>query len=124
MEKWLEDLKEMKCLNERDVKHLCDKAKEIFVEESNVQNVSAPVIICGDIHGQIYDLFELFKKGGDIPHSRYIFMGDFVDRGNNSVEVFELLLALKVKYPGHITLLRGNHESRQISAAYMDFMKK
>ena len=118
MEKWLEDLKEMKCLNERDVKHLCDKAKEIFVEESNVQNVSAPVIICGDIHGQIYDLFELFKKGGDIPYSRYIFMGDFVDRGNNSVEVFELLLALKVKYPGHITLLRGNHESRQISAAY------
>ena len=118
MEKWLEDLKEMKCLNERDVKHLCDKAKEIFVEESNVQNVSTPVIICGDIHGQIYDLFELFKKGGDIPYSRYIFMGDFVDRGNNSVEVFELLLALKVKYPGHITLLRGNHESRQISAAY------
>ena len=98
MERWLEDLKEMKCLNERDVKHLCDKAKEIFVEESNVQNVSTPVIICGDIHGQIYDLFELFKKGGDIPHSRYIFMGDFVDRGNNSVEVFELLLALKVKY--------------------------
>ena len=117
-DKWLEDLKELKCLPERDLKQLCEKAKEIFIEESNVQNVSAPVIICGDIHGQIYDLIELFKKGGEIPNSRYIFMGDYVDRGYNGVEVLELLLALKVKYPEHITLLRGNHESRQICFAY------
>ena len=117
-DKWLEDLKELKCLPEKDLKLLCEKAKEIFIEESNVQNVSAPVIICGDIHGQIYDLLELFKKGGDIPSSRYIFMGDYVDRGYNGVEVLELLLALKIKYPEHITLLRGNHESRQICFAY------
>ena len=117
-DKWLEDLKELKCLSERDLKLLCEKAKEIFIEESNVQNVSAPIIICGDIHGQIYDLLELFKKGGDIPNSRYVFMGDYVDRGYNGVEVLELLLALKIKYPEHITLLRGNHESRQICFAY------
>ena len=117
-DKWLEELKELKCLSERDLKLLCEKAKEIFIEESNVQNVSAPVIICGDIHGQIYDLLELFKKGGDMPNSRYIFMGDYVDRGYNGVEVLELLLALKIKYPEHITLLRGNHESRQICFAY------
>ena len=117
-DKWLEDLKELKCLSERDLKLLCEKAKEIFIEESNVQNVSAPVIICGDIHGQIYDLLELFKKGGDIPNSRYVFMGDYVDRGYNGVEVLELLLAIKIKYPEHITLLRGNHESRQICFAY------
>ena len=117
-DKWLEDLKELKCLPERDLKQLCEKAKEIFIEESNVQNVSAPVIICGDIHGQIYDLIELFKKGGDMPSSRYVFMGDYVDRGYNGVEVLELLLALKIKYPEHITLLRGNHESRQICFAY------
>ena len=117
-DKWLEDLKELKCLSEEDLKQLCEKAKEIFIEESNVQNVSAPVIICGDIHGQIYDLIELFKKGGEIPNSRYVFMGDYVDRGYNGVEVLELLLALKVKYPEHITLLRGNHESRQICFAY------
>ena len=117
-DKWLEDLKELKCLSEEDLKQLCEKAKEIFIEESNVQNVSAPVIICGDIHGQIYDLLELFKKGGDIPSSRYVFMGDYVDRGYNGVEVLELLLALKIKYPEHITLLRGNHESRQICFAY------
>ena len=117
-EKWLEDLRQLKCLSERDLKQLCEKAKEIFIEESNVQNVSAPVIICGDIHGQIYDLLELFKKGGDIPNSRYVFMGDYVDRGYNSVEVIELLLTLKVKYPEHITLLRGNHECRQICSQY------
>ena len=64
-DRWLEDLKALKCLPEKDLKELCEKAKEIFIEESNVQNVSAPVIICGDIHGQIYDLLELFKKGGD-----------------------------------------------------------
>jgi len=117
-DKWLEYLKELKCLSEEDLKQLCEKAKEIFIEESNVQNVSAPVIICGDIHGQIYDLLELFKKGGEIPSSRYVFMGDYVDRGYNGVEVLELLLALKIKYPEHITLLRGNHESRQICFAY------
>lgn len=117
-DKWLEQLKELKCLAEDELKQLCEKAKEIFIEESNVQNVSAPVIICGDLHGQIYDLLELFKKGGEIPNSRYIFMGDYVDRGYNGVEVLELLLALKVKYPEHITLLRGNHESRQICFAY------
>ena len=117
-DKWLEQLKELKCLSEEDLKQLCEKAKEIFIEESNVQNVSAPVIICGDIHGQIYDLIELFKKGGEVPNSRYVFMGDYVDRGYNGVEVLELLLALKIKYPEHITLLRGNHESRQICFAY------
>ena len=117
-DKWLEELRQLKCLPEKDLKQLCEKAKEIFIEESNVQNVSAPVIICGDIHGQIHDLLELFKKGGDIPNSRYVFMGDYVDRGYNGVEVLELLLALKVKYPEHITLLRGNHESRQICFVY------
>jgi serine/threonine-protein phosphatase 6 catalytic subunit len=117
-EQWLEQLYDCKLLSEHNLRQLCYKIKEILIEESNIQPVSAPVTICGDIHGQFHDLLELFSKGGLIPTTRYIFMGDFVDRGYNSVETFQLLMCLKVRYPGHITLLRGNHETRQISQIY------
>ena len=73
---------------------------------------------CGDIHGQFYDLQELFKVGGDCPKTNYLFIGDFVDRGFYSVETFLLLLALKVRYPDRIWLVRGNHESRQTTQVY------
>jgi hypothetical protein len=109
---WLEKLKKGEPLPEHDLFQLCEKAKEILLEENNVQPVASPVILCGDIHGQFFDLLELIRTGGEIPESNYVFMGDFVDRGYNSVETFELLLALKVRYPKNITLLRGNHESR------------
>ena len=105
-------------IQEAEVKALCDKAREILLEESNVQCVSSPVTVCGDIHGQYYDLQELFKNGGDCPQTNYLFLGDFVDRGLHSVETFLLLLALKVRYPDRITLIRGNHESRQITQVY------
>ena len=117
-DKWLEQIKEGKCLSEHDLKILCDKVKEILCEESNVQPVDAPVIVCGDIHGQFYDLKNLFKMGGEIPEKKYLFLGDYVDRGYNSVETLEYLLCLKLKYQGRITLLRGNHESRQICFSY------
>ena len=83
-----------------------------------MQRVDAPVTICGDIHGQFYDLLELFRVGGDCPGRNYLFLGDFVDRGHYSVETFLLLLALKVRHPDRITLIRGNHESRQITQVY------
>ena len=117
-DKWLETIKEGKCLSEHDLKILCDKVQELLVEESNVQPVSAPVIVCGDIHGQFYDLLNLFEKGGNLPNNKYLFLGDYVDRGYNSVETLEYLLCLKLKYQGRITLLRGNHESRQICFSY------
>jgi serine/threonine-protein phosphatase 6 catalytic subunit len=118
VDRWLETVKNGTILPERELRILCEKIKEILIEESNVQPVKAPVTICGDIHGQFHDLLELFNKGGEIPNTRYIFMGDFVDRGFNSVETFQLLLCLKLKYPAHITLLRGNHETRQITTVY------
>ena len=55
---------------------------------------------------------ELFRTGGEIPETNYVFIGDYVDRGCNSVEVFEFFCCMKLKYPSSITLLRGNHESR------------
>jgi serine/threonine-protein phosphatase 6 catalytic subunit len=118
LDRFINNLKEGQCLPERDLRMVCEKVKEILIEESNVQPVSAPVTICGDIHGQFFDLLELFRTGGEIPNTNYIFIGDFVDRGYNSVETFELLLCLKLRYPANITLLRGNHESRQITLVY------
>lgn len=88
------------------------QAKEILINESNVQHVRAPVTICGDIHGQFHDLRELFKIGGQPPDTNYLFMGDYVDRGYYSVETVTLLVALKVRFKDRITILRGNHESR------------
>ncbi|KAL0353689.1 UNVERIFIED_CONTAM: Serine/threonine-protein phosphatase PP-X isozyme 2 [Sesamum angustifolium] len=118
LDRQIEQLKRCEPLKESEVKALCMKAMEILVEESNVQRVDAPVTICGDIHGQFYDMKELFKVGGDCPKTNYLFLGDFVDRGFYSVETFLLLLALKVRYPDRITLIRGNHESRQITQVY------
>ena len=103
---------------EPQVRELCYKARELLIEEGNVVTVDAPVTICGDIHGQFHDLMELFRVGGDVPDTNYLFMGDFVDRGFYSLESFLLLLCLKVRYPDRITLIRGNHESRQITTVY------
>ena len=85
-------------LTESEVKSLTELARERLMSESNVQPIQAPVTICGDIHGQFYDLMELFQVGGECPDTNYLFMGDFVDRGYYSVETFLLLLALKVSH--------------------------
>ncbi|CAI8015276.1 Serine/threonine-protein phosphatase 4 catalytic subunit, partial [Geodia barretti] len=118
LDRQIEQLRRCEIIKESEVKALCAKAREILIEESNVQRVDPPVTVCGDIHGQFYDLKELFKVGGDVPDTNYLFLGDFVDRGFYSVETFLLLLALKVRYPDRITLIRGNHESRQITQVY------
>ena len=77
--------------------------------------VRAPVTICGDIHGHFHELKELLRIGGQPPETNYLFMGDYVDRGYYSVETVTLLVCLKVRFRDRLTILRGNHESRQIT---------
>ncbi|KAK6420566.1 phosphoprotein phosphatase PP4 catalytic subunit [Oleoguttula sp. CCFEE 5521] len=118
VDKAIAQLRACRPIPENQVRELCYKARELLIEEGNVVGVDAPVTICGDIHGQFHDLMELFRVGGDVPDTNYLFMGDFVDRGFYSLESFLLLLCLKVRYPDRITLIRGNHESRQITTVY------
>lgn len=201
-DEWLEAAKNCKYLSEYHMKQLCEIVKEYMMEESNIQPVSTPVTICGDIHGQFYDLLELFRVAGGMPNetapeqpttpaniitaadieppstitdpklkkkmrlggsahpnakassedvsdasqinssvqsdadsdvdpedtltkatdrkqnANFVFLGDYVDRGYFSLETLTLLLCLKAKYPEKITLVRGNHESRQITQVY------
>ncbi|KZL70954.1 protein phosphatase 2A (calcineurin-like phosphoesterase) [Colletotrichum tofieldiae] len=193
LDEWLEEAKQCHYLPERAMKELCELVKEVLMEESNIQPVCTPVTICGDIHGQFYDLLELFRVAGGMPgetrveapktattvispedieppteitnprlkkkvknagsppadeeddddaaaadtsatsradsavevsassqsaETRFVFLGDFVDRGYFSLETFTLLMCLKAKYPDRIVLVRGNHESRQITQVY------
>lgn len=118
IDQFLKKLSLCEPLMENEVEALCKTVKEILIEENNVLSLKSPITICGDIHGQFYDLMELFKVGGMPPDTNYLFMGDFVDRGFHSVETVSFLLCLKVKYKNRVALLRGNHESRQITQVY------
>ena len=109
---------ESNLLSEEELKFLCTKSMEIFMQESSFLELTAPIIICGDIHGQYRDLIRLFDFGGSPQKKQYLFLGDYVDRGKNSIECIALLLAYKVKYPKSIYLLRGNHESEMINRTY------
>lgn len=107
-----------KLLDELTIKLIWLKAQEILAKEDNVIKVNAPVSLVGDVHGQFHDLIEIFKIGGELPHTNYLFLGDYVDRGAYSVETMCLLILFKLKYPQRINLLRGNHETRQITQVY------
>ena len=73
-DKWIDQLMRCEHLSEPEMKILCDRVRSILMEESNIQPVSSPVTICGDIHGQFWDLLELLRKGGQVPETSYIFM--------------------------------------------------
>ncbi|KAK4488972.1 hypothetical protein RD792_004763 [Penstemon davidsonii] len=97
LDQWITKVKDGQHLSEDELQLLCEYVKDILIEESNVQPVNSPVTVCGDIHGQFHDLMKLFQTGGHVPETNYIFMGDFVDRGYNSLEVFTILLLLKAR---------------------------
>lgn len=118
VDKWINTLFSGEAISEEDVRRMCEKAKEILQKEKNVVAVDAPVTVVGDLHGQFNDLLELMKIGGRAPDTNYLFLGDYVDRGYDSVETVCMVLAMKVRYPSRVTVLRGNHESRQVTQVY------
>ena len=108
----------MVMLTEEEIRQLCRKARAIFLQQPVLLELNPPIMICGDIHGQYYDLLRLFEYGGWPPRSNYLFLGDYVDRGKNSIEAICLVLAYKIKYPENFFLLRGNHECASINRIY------
>ncbi|KAA3682158.1 serine/threonine-protein phosphatase PP1 catalytic subunit [Paragonimus westermani] len=123
---FIERLLEVRCarpgtlveMKEEEIRYVCEKSREIFLSQPILLELEAPLQICGDIHGQYTDLLRLFERGGFPPASNYLFLGDYVDRGKQSLETICLLLAYKVRYPENFFLLRGNHECAAINRIY------
>ena len=105
-------------LKEEEIKFLIDKSLAIIKEQKMLVELEAPLHVCGDIHGQYYDLLRIFEHCGYPDDYNYLFLGDYVDRGKQSLETVCLLLCYKIKYPDKVTLLRGNHESSVTNRIY------
>ena len=113
-------LKTQKQINllENEVKWLAVKAKDIVIEQPIFLELESPLNVCGDVHGQFYDLIKIFDIAGTPPDCNYLFLGDYVDRGKFSLETICLLMCYKIKYPENFFLLRGNHECASINKIY------
>jgi serine/threonine-protein phosphatase PP1 catalytic subunit len=101
-----------------DLKWLAEESINVLGADPTVLSIEAPIRVIGDLHGQFYDLLALLRLGGLPPSTSYLFLGDYVDRGQNSIETIAYLLALKMKFPQNIWVLRGNHETRDVCALY------
>ena len=103
------------CLKNHEIVGVCQMAREIFLSQPTLIELSPPVKIVGDVHGQYSDLIRLFEMCGFPPTANYLFLGDYVDRGKQSLETILLLLCYKIKYPENFFLLRGNHECANVT---------
>ncbi|KAK6929035.1 Calcineurin-like phosphoesterase domain, ApaH type [Dillenia turbinata] len=121
---WKPPVRRQFFLDCNEIADICDSAERIFSNEPSVLQIKAPVKIFGDLHGQFGDLMRLFDEygspstAGDISYIDYLFLGDYVDRGQHSLEVVTLLLALKIEHPNNVHLIRGNHEAADINALF------
>ncbi|KAJ1946533.1 serine/threonine protein phosphatase Pzh1, partial [Kickxella alabastrina] len=106
------------CLRNSEIVAVCHAAREVFLAQPTLLQLAAPVKITGDIHGQYTDLLRMFDKCGYPPHCNYLFLGDYVDRGNQSLETILLLMCFKIKFPDNFFLLRGNHECANVTRVY------
>ena len=118
----MEDMKNNKFLHKKYLVQIIGKIKDYYSLKPSLVDVEIPdedeFNVCGDIHGQYYDLLRLFEYGGFPPDANYLFLGDYIDRGKQSLETVCLLLAYKIKYPENFFLLRGNHECASINRIY------
>jgi serine/threonine-protein phosphatase PP1 catalytic subunit len=106
------------CLKNAEIQAICQAAREVFLSQPALLELAAPVKIVGDVHGQYTDLIRMFEMCGFPPASNYLFLGDYVDRGKQSLETILLLMCYKLKYPENFFLLRGNHECANVTRVY------
>lgn len=106
------------CLKNSEIQLICSTAREVFLSQPSLLELSPPVKVVGDVHGQYGDLIRIFTKCGFPPSTNYLFLGDYVDRGKQSLETILLLLCYKIKYPENFFLLRGNHECANVTRVY------
>jgi serine/threonine-protein phosphatase PP1 catalytic subunit len=109
------------CLKNPEIVAICQASRDIFLSQPTLIELSPPVKIVGDVHGQYSDLIRLFEMCGFPPAANYLFLGDYVDRGKQSLETFLLLLCYKIKYPENFFLLRGNHECANVTRGWRLF---
>ncbi|WEJ93654.1 serine/threonine protein phosphatase Pzh1 [Yamadazyma tenuis] len=106
------------CLKNNEIQMVCSRAREILLSQPSLLELNPPVKVVGDVHGQFGDLIRIFTKCGFPPSTNYLFLGDYVDRGKQSLETILLLLCYKIKYPENFFLLRGNHECANVTRVY------
>ncbi|EAX91268.1 Serine/threonine protein phosphatase alpha-1 isoform, putative [Trichomonas vaginalis G3] len=100
------------------IQMLCKEVRKILIDQPILLELQPPLTICGDIHGQYHDLLRIFDRCKYPPQTNYLFLGDYVDRGVQSIETICLLFSYKIRYPENFFLLRGNHECSYINREF------